>query len=150
MPTTLYGPGDNFDLLSSHVLPALIRKTYDAKKAGRTSLDIWGSGTPRREFLHVDDLAEALIVLLEHYSEERPINVGSGSDIAIANLAQMVMDIAELEGKLSFDTAKPDGTPRKLLDSSRINRLGWAPQISLRNGIAEAYQWYANRAASGS
>ncbi len=139
MPTNLYGPEDNFDLASSHVLPALLRKAHAAKRSGARSLEIWGSGTPRREFLHVDDLADALVFVLRHYSDEAPLNVGCGEDIAIAELARLVMAVVGVEAELVFDRTKPDGTPRKLLDSSRLSALGWTPKIALRDGIAQVY-----------
>ena len=142
MPTNLYGPGDNFDLATSHVLPALIRKAHEAKEQGAAHLQIWGSGTPRREFLHVDDLADACVFLLRNYSGEQHVNVGSGSDIAIADLARMVAEVVGFEGDVTTDPARPDGTPRKLMDSSRLARLGWQPRIGLREGIAGAYLWY--------
>lgn len=140
MPTNLYGPGDNWDPESGHVIPALIRKAHEAKVSGAEALTIWGSGTPRREFLHVDDLADACITLLKDYSDEPPVNVGSGSDIAIGDLARAVANAVGFEGRIECDTAMPDGTPRKLLDSSRIAALGWAPSIGLEEGLAQAYQ----------
>ena len=139
MPTNLYGPDDNFDLESSHVLPALLRKAHDAKRRGDHRLEIWGSGTPRREFLHVDDLADALVFILRHYSDEAPINVGCGEDVAIADLARLIMEVVGLDAELVFDRTKPDGTPRKLLDTSRLTALGWTPTIGLRDGIAQVY-----------
>lgn len=142
MPTNLYGPGDNFDLASSHVLPALLRKAHDAKRRGECHLDIWGTGTPLREFLHVDDLAEACVFLLEHYSGEEHINVGSGSEMSIADLARLVMKTVGLSGELCMDASKPDGTPRKLMDSSKLNRMGWHPRIKLDQGIAQTYSWF--------
>jgi GDP-L-fucose synthase len=140
MPTNLYGPGDNFDLASSHVLPALIRKAHEAKKAGAQSIEIWGSGTPRREFLHVDDLADACVFLLEHYSGESHVNVGSGSEVTIAELAETVCRAVGFEGDIVRDTSKPDGTPRKLMDSGRLAAMGWRPRIGLGEGIADAYR----------
>ena len=140
MPTNLYGPGDNFDLASSHVLPALIRKAHEAKAAGAPSLTVWGTGTPRREFMHVDDLADACVFLLRHWSGESHVNVGSGSDIAIADLARIVCEAVGFGGELVFDTAKPDGTPRKLMDGSLLASLGWSPRIGLADGIADAYR----------
>lgn len=142
MPTNLYGPGDNFDLQTSHVLPALIRKFHDAKIAGKDSVPIWGTGDPRREFLYVDDLADAIIFLTKTYDQGEIINVGVGEDIRIAELAKLVSDIVEFEGTLEFDTSKPDGTPRKLLDTSRLRKLGWKPRWSLKDGIAETYDWF--------
>jgi GDP-L-fucose synthase len=139
MPTNLYGPGDNYDLESGHVIPALIRKAHEAKLAGAQALTIWGSGTPRREFLHVDDLADACVFLLAHYSDELHINVGSGSDIAIGDLAATIADVVGFEGRVERDLSKPDGTPRKLMDSARIEALGWAPSIPLEEGLRDAY-----------
>mgnify|MGYP006274513205 CR=1 FL=1 len=139
MPTNLYGPEDNFDLETSHVLPALLRKAHAAKCRGDHSLEIWGSGAPRREFLHVDDLADALIFVLRHYSDEAPLNIGCGEDIAIADLARLVMEVVGFDGDLVHDRTKPDGTPRKLLDTSRLAALGWSPKIGLREGIAQVY-----------
>jgi len=142
MPCNLYGPGDNYDLAASHVLPALIRKAHEAKRTGAARITIWGSGTPRREFLHVDDLAEACIHLMRHYSDEPPVNVGSGRDIAIADLARLVCDIVGFTGAIAQDLSKPDGTPRKLMDCGRIAALGWRAGIPLREGIADAYRSY--------
>jgi GDP-L-fucose synthase len=142
MPTNLYGPHDNYDLRNSHVLPALIRKVHEAKQSGAKSITVWGSGTPRREFLHTDDLADACVFLLEHYDQPDPINVGCGEDITIRELAETVCDVLGFEGSLEFDTSKPDGTPRKLLDISKIKSLGWSPKIPLREGIADAYRWF--------
>lgn len=139
MPTNLYGPGDNFDPVSSHVLPALIRKVHEARLAG-APVTIWGSGTPRREFLHVDDCADACVHLMQSYSDPMPVNVGAGEDIAIADLARLVMEVVGHDGELLTDPSKPDGTPRKLLDCSRLNALGWQASIPLREGIAETYQ----------
>jgi len=138
-PCNLYGPGDNYDLTSSHVLPALIRKAHEAKLSGRDELVVWGSGKVYREFLHVDDCAAALLFLLENYSDHLPINVGSGEEITIADLAQLVCRIIGFEGRLVFDTSKPDGTPRKLMDSSRLRQMGWQPTLSLEAGIKHAY-----------
>ncbi len=148
MPTNLYGPGDNYDPAGSHVLPALIRKIYEAKNGGAAEIHLWGTGAPLREFLHADDLADALIFLMQNYSEEQHINVGSGEEISIADLARLVMEVAEFDGDLRFDTSMPDGTPRKLLDTSRLSDLGWAAQISLRDGIAATYAEFA-QAVSG-
>ena len=148
MPTNLYGPNDNFDLESSHVLPALIRKFDDARRAGEGSVTVWGTGRPRREFLHVDDLADACVFLMEHYDESGPINVGFGDDVAIAELAELVRDVVHPGATVEFDTSKPDGTPRKLLDSSRLQRLGWEPSIPLDQGIATTYAWYLEHVVS--
>lgn len=138
MPTNLYGPGDNFDLSGSHVLPALIRKVHEAKEQG-AAVEIWGTGSPLREFLYVDDCADACIHLMEHYSGEMAINVGSGDEISILDLTRLIMDVIGYQGEVVNDLTKPDGTPRKLLDSSRMNALGWTPRIALREGIAKAY-----------
>ncbi|HEU0045286.1 GDP-L-fucose synthase [Sphingomonas sp.] len=140
MPTNLYGPGDNFDLQSSHVLPALIAKAHAAKIARAPALTIWGSGTPRREFLHVDDLADACVFLMQRWSAEQHINVGFGDDIAIRDLAELVCRVVGYDGPIACDASKPDGTPRKLMDSSRLRALGWAPQIGLEEGVAGVYQ----------
>lgn len=141
MPTNLYGPQDNFDLQSSHVLPALIRKAHEAKLAKDRALTIWGTGRPRREFLHVDDCADALVCLMKSYSEAEPINVGVGEDISILELATMVADVVGFEGTIAHDLSKPDGTPQKLLNVDRLKALGWQPQIGLRDGIASTYRW---------
>ncbi|NQW71567.1 MAG: GDP-L-fucose synthase [Actinobacteria bacterium] len=147
MPTNLYGPGDNFDLQSSHVLPAFIRRFHEAKVTGAPSVTVWGTGTPRREFLHVDDLARACLVLLQHYDTHETINVGLGDDMPIRELAETVASVVGFEGTIEWDSSKPDGMPRKLLDTSRINELGWQPQITLRDGVASTYEWYlANKA----
>ena len=148
MPTNLYGPGDNFDLHSSHVLPALIRKFHEAKQQNLPSVTIWGTGTPRREFLHVDDLAEAAIFLMDHYDDADIINVGTGVDITIADLASLVAAIVGFSGDLVFDTSKPDGTPRKLLDVSRLSSLGWTASIPLPEGIRATYDWYVENYGS--
>ena len=142
MPTNLYGPGDNFDLQSSHVLPALIAKAHAAKLAGADALTIWGTGTPRREFLHVDDLAEACVFLMQHWSAEQHINIGYGDDITIRDLAALVCRVVGFDGVIRCDPSKPDGTPRKLLDSGRLRALGWAPSIALEDGIAATYTAY--------
>jgi GDP-L-fucose synthase len=142
MPTNLYGPGDNFDLQSSHVLPALIRKFHEAKVSGAASVDIWGSGKPRREFLHVDDLADACVFLMENYSSADIVNVGWGKDISIGELAQLISTAVGFEGRMEFDPSKPDGTPRKLLDTTKLTALGWQPTIALDAGIASTYEWY--------
>lgn len=142
MPTNMYGPFDNFDLKSSHVLPALMRKTHEAKKSGAKSVEIWGSGTPRREFLHCDDLADACLFLLDNFSEPGPLNVGTGIDLTIRELAETVRDVVGFEGELRFDASKPDGTPRKLMDVTRLNQAGWQAKIGLREGIETTYQWF--------
>ena len=142
MPTNLYGPGDNFDLQSSHVLPALLRKAHEAVESGSPELVVWGTGTPRREFLHVDDLADAAFFLMLHYNEPDIINVGTGVDLTIRELAEMILRITGCASRLVFDTSKPDGTPRKLLDISRLTALGWKASIPLEQGIAETYRWY--------
>jgi GDP-L-fucose synthase len=142
MPTNLYGPGDNFSLRGSHVLPALIRKFHEAKARGAQQVEVWGTGTPRREFLHVDDLADACVFLLREYADERPINVGVGEDITIRDLAALVAATVGFTGELRFDPSKPDGTPRKLLDVSRLRSLGWSPRIQLPAGIASTYAWF--------
>ena len=142
MPTNLYGPGDNFDLAASHVVPALIAKAHAAKQSNGDTLEVWGSGKARREFLHVDDAADALVHLLVTYSGAEPVNVGCGEDVTIAELAEMVCQVVGFAGGLSFDTAKPDGTPRKLLDSSRLEAFGWKAKIPLREGLEQAYEWY--------
>ena len=142
MPTNLYGPGDNFDLNNSHVLPAMIRKFHEAKESGAAAVVLWGSGSPLREFLHVDDLASACLYLLSSYDDPAPINIGTGVDLSIRELAEMVREVVGFEGEIVWDSSKPDGTPRKLLDVSRIKALGWAPRIGLREGIASTYEWY--------
>jgi GDP-L-fucose synthase len=147
MPTNLYGPGDNFDLASSHVLPALIRKTHEALRAGAPEIAVWGSGTPRREFLHVDDLADAAVFLMLEYDSGEIINVGTGIDVTIRELAEMIQRAAGYTGRLAFDASKPDGTPRKLLDVSRLTALGWKPKVLLADGIAETWRWYVKNVA---
>jgi GDP-L-fucose synthase len=142
MPTNLYGPHDNYDLHNSHVLPAFIRKVHEAKKSGASSITVWGTGTPRREFLHTADLAEACLFLLEHYDEPDLVNIGCGVDVTIRELAETVCDVLGFDGTLEFDASKPDGTPRKLLDISKIKALGWSPRVPLREGIASAYRWF--------
>jgi GDP-L-fucose synthase len=142
MPTNLYGPGDNFDLKTSPVLPALIRKFHEAKAAGEGNVTVWGTGTPRREFLHVDDLADALVFLMENYDAEEIINVGTGEDLTIRELSEMVSKAVGYIGEISFDASMPDGTPRKLLDVSRLQALGWSPKIPLPQGIASTYAWF--------
>ena len=142
MPTNLYGPGDNFDLENSHVLPALIRRFHEAKMRGDATVTAWGSGRPRREFLHVSDLADALVLLLERYDEESIINIGCGTDVSIRELCEIVMEVTGYQGRLEFDASQADGTPRKLLDVSRISALGWRPRIPLRAGIEQVYAWF--------
>jgi len=146
MPTNLYGPGDNFDLETSHVLPALIRKFHEAKLTGERQVVIWGSGNPRREFLYVDDLADAAIQLMLHYNQPEIINVGCGQDLSILKLARLIAEIIGFRGELVFDASKPDGMSRKLLDVSKIRSLGWFPHISLQQGIERTYQWYREHA----
>ena len=147
MPTNLYGPGDNFDLQNSHVLPALIRKFHEAKLRHDETVEIWGSGTPRREFLHVDDLADSVVYLLQNYDAEPIVNVGWGEDVTIRALAEMVMSAIGYTGELTFDSSKPDGTPRKLLDVSRLHSLGWRPKIPLKSGIDSTCAWFKEHAA---
>jgi GDP-L-fucose synthase len=146
MPTNLYGPGDYFHPENSHVLPALIRRFHEAKLAGTSEVVIWGSGSPRREFLHVDDLADALVFLANNYQDGDIVNVGSGEEVAIARLAEIVQEVVGYQGKLAYDKSKPDGTPRKLLDTSKLSALGWNAHIPLRNGVRDAYEWFANHA----
>ncbi|BBU62257.1 GDP-L-fucose synthase [Methylosinus sp. C49] len=145
MPCNLYGPNDNFDLQTSHVLPALIRKFHEAKVAGRDEVVVWGSGTPLREFLHVDDLARGVVFCLDHYDGYEHINCGAGSEVTIRELAETVQRAVGFSGRLALDATKPDGTPRKLMDSSRLRALGWTPQISLEDGIADAYRFFLAR-----
>jgi GDP-L-fucose synthase len=147
MPTNLYGPNDNFDLETSHVLAALLRKAHEAKKTGARELMVWGTGTPRREFLHVDDCASACLFLLEKYDSPEIINVGCGEDVSIRELAELVCDVVGFAGELSWDKTKPDGTPRKLLDVSKLRALGWTPTIKLRDGIAQTYDWFLKNVA---
>jgi GDP-L-fucose synthase len=147
MPTNLYGPGDNFSLQHSHVLPALIRKFHEARAADAPQVIVWGSGTPRREFLHVDDLADALLFLMQHYDSEELINVGTGEDLSIAELARLVARIVGFEGRIVFDPSEPDGTPRKLLDINKLRVLGWRATIPLDQGIRATYDWYVQNAA---
>ncbi|WP_445185062.1 GDP-L-fucose synthase family protein [Pseudonocardia sp. Cha107L01] len=142
MPTNLYGPGDNFDLRTSHVLPALLRKFHEGVLKDDDEVVVWGSGRPRREFLHVDDLAAACLFLLENYDHPTPINVGSGEDLEISELAELVAGVAGFRGRIVFDTSKPDGTPRKLLNVNRLSELGWSPSISIADGIASTYRWF--------
>ncbi|WP_430401867.1 GDP-L-fucose synthase [Hyphomonas sp.] len=147
MPTNLYGPGDNFHLENSHVIPALMRKAHDAKHAGARTMEIWGTGSPRREFLHVDDCADALVFLLKNYSGEQHVNVGSGTDLTIADLARKVMAAVEFDGELTFDTSRPDGTPRKLMSGDKIASLGWSPRIDLDAGLQSTYDWFLDHAS---
>ncbi|WP_027059996.1 GDP-L-fucose synthase [Mesorhizobium loti] len=149
MPTNLYGPGDNFHLESGHVIPALMRKAHEAKQAGRKTLQVWGSGKPMREFLYVDDAADALVSLLKTYSGESHVNVGSGQDITIAELARTVASIVGGDVEITFDTTKPDGTPRKLLDVSRLFAIGWRPRYSLRSGLEQTYEWFLRHVEKG-
>ncbi len=142
MPTNLYGPGDNFDLESSHVIPALMRKAHNAKLSNAPAMGVWGTGAPRREFLHVDDLADASVFLMQKYSEDATINVGVGHDLTIRELVELVREVVGYEGALEFDTSKPDGTPRKMLDIGRLQALGWKPKIALRDGLADTYRWF--------
>ena len=142
MPTNLYGPGDNFDLKNSHVLPAMIRKFHEAKSAGERNVVIWGTGTPRREFLHVDDMADASIHLMQNYGDDSLVNVGVGEDLAISQLAELVRDVVGFQGEIVYDLTKPDGTPRKLLDVGKLNGLGWKARISLRDGVRSTYEWF--------
>jgi len=148
MPTNLYGPNDNFDLVSSHVLPALIRKFHEAKEAGTSEVVLWGTGAPRREFLHVDDLADACVFLMGRYEHEEHINVGTGEDLSIRELAEMLRAIIHPDATLTFDTSKPDGMPRKLLDVSRLHALGWRHRIALREGIVSTYRWFLENQGS--
>jgi GDP-L-fucose synthase len=147
-PTNLYGPNDNYDLAGSHVIPALLAKTHHARVAGATEVEIWGTGAPRREFLHVDDLADALVFLMQNYSAEQQINVGTGTDVTIAELARLVADTVGFKGRFRYASDKPDGTPRKVLDVSRLKTMGWQPRISLKDGLKQAYQWYVEHAAA--
>jgi GDP-L-fucose synthase len=142
MPTNLYGPGDNFDLTSSHVIPALMRKAHEAKQARSASMTVWGTGTPRREFLHVDDCASALVFLLKNYSGDGHINVGSGTDVTIDELARLVMRVVGFEGELVHDTSKPDGTPRKLMSNQKLVTMGWSPALGLEDGLSSTYRWF--------
>ena len=145
MPTNLYGPEDNFDLTSSHVLPALIRKFHDAKQSAGKEVEIWGTGSAMREFLHVDDLADACLFLMENYSDEMHINVGTGVDLSIRDLAEKIRQVVYPAAELRFDTSKPDGTPRKVLDVTRLKNLGWSPSYSLDSGLASTYQWFLDQ-----
>jgi len=148
MPTNLYGPNDNFDLEASHVIPALIAKFVRAKDEGTKEVSVWGTGTPRREFLHVDDCADALVHLMKHFSGEGPVNVGVGEDLTIAELAKLIAGIVNFPGRIVFDSSRPDGTPRKLVDVSHLNRLGWSARIPLLQGITQTYAWYREHASS--
>ena len=146
-PTNLYGPGDSYNLQASHVIPALLAKTHQAKETGAADVEIWGTGKPRREFLHVDDLADALVFLMERYSDESQINIGCGKDVSITELANLIVETVGFNGRLRYATDKPDGMPRKLLDVSRLNRMGWQPTIALKDGLADAYRWFVENAA---
>jgi GDP-L-fucose synthase len=146
-PTNLYGPGDNFDLETSHVVPALMRKAHEAKLAGSNTFTVWGSGKPLREFLHVDDLADALVFIAKHYSGELPINIGSGEELSIAELSHEIATVAGFKGQIIFDPSRPDGTPRKLVDFSRLRVLGWEPSIPLRSGLESTYDWFMSGAS---
>ena len=148
MPTNLYGPNDNFDLTSSHVLPALIRKFHEAKQSGAPGVEIWGTGSPMREFLHVDDLADACLHLMLHYSDDMHINVGTGVDLSIRELAEKIRDVVYPAAELHFDTTKPDGTPRKVLDITRLRNTGWSPKYDLDTGIRTTYQWFLDQQAA--
>lgn len=147
MPTNLYGPHDNFDLQTSHVLPALLRKVHDAKVAGAPTVEVWGTGTPRREFLHVDDLADAVVFATRHHTGEEHLNVGTGQDIPIRELAETIADVVGWDGELVFDPSMPDGTPRKLVDVTRLQALGWTARIGLREGIEDTYRWFLDHHA---
>jgi GDP-L-fucose synthase len=148
MPTNLYGPGDNFDLTSSHVVPALLRKAHEAKQAGRSSMEIWGTGSPRREFLHVDDCADAVVFLMKAYDGDSHVNIGSGEDITIEELARLVMKVVGFTGELTKDPAKPDGTPRKLMAADKLREMGWSPQVSLEDGLAASYSYWLQHGGS--
>lgn len=148
MPTNLYGPGDNFDPLASHVLPALLRRIHEAKETGAESVTIWGSGEPLREFLHVDDLADACVLLMRTYSDPQLVNIGSGEELSIKALAELIAEVVGFEGRFEFDRSKPDGTPRKRLDLARLRQLGWRHRIDLRRGIEETYRWYRQHVAT--
>jgi GDP-L-fucose synthase len=146
-PTNLYGPGDTYDLAASHVVPALIAKTHRAKLSGAKEVEIWGTGTPRREFMHVDDLADALVFLMEHYSGESPINIGCGEDVSIRELAELIAAAVGYRGGFRYDSTRPDGAPRKLLDATKLSAMGWRPHIALGDGLADAYRWFVENAA---
>ncbi|HEX5051263.1 MAG TPA: GDP-L-fucose synthase [Planctomycetota bacterium] len=148
MPTNLYGPGDNFDLKTSHVLPALMRKIHEAKAAGQRTVTLWGSGTPRREFLYVDDCADACLHLMQHYDGDSFYNIGCGEDLTIAELARLIAEVVGFQGEFVHDTSKPDGMPRKMVDSSRIFASGWRPKVGLREGVERTYRWYVTTAAA--
>jgi GDP-L-fucose synthase len=148
MPTNLYGPGDNFHPENSHVLPGLMRRFHEAKEAGAPKVAVWGSGRPRREFMHVDDCARALVFLLETYSDAQHVNVGTGEDISIGEIAKLVARVVGYEGAITFDASKPDGTPRKLMDVSRLRHMGFAPQISLAEGLESTYAWFRDSLAA--
>jgi GDP-L-fucose synthase len=149
MPTNLYGPGDNFDLATSHVLPALIRRFHEARENGAPEVTLWGTGTPRREFLHVDDVAAACALLLDRYDADGPVNIGCGEDLPISELAALVREVTEYQGEVAWDTGKPDGTPRKLLDVTRLTSLGFKPSVALRDGIASTYAWWLESRRAG-
>jgi GDP-L-fucose synthase len=149
MPTNLYGPNDNYDPVGSHVMAALIRKVHEAEQTGARSVSVWGTGTPRREFLHVDDLADATVVAMQRYAGEEHLNVGCGEDVSIRELAELICEVVGYDGELAFDPSKPDGMPRKLLDVGRLRELGWEPRIALRDGIADAYRWFVANASDG-
>ena len=148
MPCNLYGPGDTFDAEAGHVVPGLMRRMHEAKRAGSAVLEVWGTGRPRREFLHVDDLATAALRVLGRYAGEEPINIGAGEDVTIAELAGLLAEVVGFGGRLAFDPSRPDGTPKKLLDASRVRALGWRPRIGLREGLARTYAWFVERAAA--
>ena len=147
MPTNLYGPGDNFDLMQSHVVPALLAKMHDAAQQRAPVVEIWGTGGAKREFLHADDAADGMVFLMKHYSDEPHVNLGTGVEVSIAELAEMICDIVGFEGRLSFDSSRPDGAPRKVLDVGRINAMGWKARISLQQGLAATYRWYVEHVA---
>ncbi len=149
MPTNLYGPNDNYHPENSHVVAALLRRFHEAKLRGASEVTIWGTGRPRREFLHVDDLADACLFLMRVWDDERPVNIGSGDEVTIAELAEVIADIVGWRGRLVFDTSKPEGTPRKLLDSGRLSALGWKPSIGLRTGLAQVYLDFCHRWEAG-
>jgi len=149
-PTNVYGPGDNYDLETSHVVAALIRKFHEAKMNDAPDVTVWGTGTPLREFIHVDDLADACVFLLENHSSEDIVNIGTGQEVSIAEFAAIVGEVVGFRGKIVYDTSKPDGTPRKLIDSSRLAALGWAPGIGLKDGLAQAYYWFLENVAKPS